>query len=186
MVARAQDAAFRPLRTVEYEQLVELGYFRNERLELLEGSLVRMNPQRAPHAAVAQNLTRLFTLALAPQALADIRVQLPFAATDDSMPEPDLAIVPVQSYQEAHPRTASLIVEVSDTTLEYDQTKKQMFYATSGVPEYWVVDVGEQAVIRYLQPEAGVYSSVTQLDRTMQIHMDEFREIPFSVADFFR
>jgi len=82
----------RPLRRVEYDQLVALGLFENERIELLEGELVVMSPIGAPHNVAVQSLNELLVLALRGRAW--VRPQMSFAAHELSEPEPDLAIVP--------------------------------------------------------------------------------------------
>ncbi len=176
----------RPLKRVEYERLVELDYFAEERLELLEGTLVRMSPQRAAYAAIVQNLTRLLVLALASTGRAEVRVQLPFAATDDSEPEPDIAVVPVASYHAHHPATALLIVEVSDTTLKRDRTEKQTIYAQAQVPEYWVVDVANRSVERFVGPVDGRYASMSRLQEHASVKLEYFPDVELSVADLFR
>src|SRR5689334_17135087 len=77
----------RPLRRTEYEHLVEAGAFVDERIELLEGVLVQMSPQGAEHADVVSRLNMLFVRLVGDRAV--VRVQSPFAASDDSEPEPD-------------------------------------------------------------------------------------------------
>ncbi|HVT06342.1 MAG TPA: Uma2 family endonuclease, partial [Polyangia bacterium] len=80
----------RPLRRVEYDRLVELGFFdEDEKIELLDGVIVQMTPQGLAHAAAIEVLTHQLVVALATRAR--VRVQLPFAASDISEPEPDLA-----------------------------------------------------------------------------------------------
>ena len=88
------QARRRPLRRVEYERLVELGVFGEERLELIEGELVPMvpmSPQGSKHAFITELLNDLLATAVRPRAR--VRVQSSFAASDTSMPEPDLAVV---------------------------------------------------------------------------------------------
>src|SRR5256885_16350522 len=80
----------RLVRREEYERMVEAGLFRGEHVELIRGVIVRMSPQHEPHATVIQILTRLLAPALLGRA--DVRVRLPFAAGDYSLPEPDLAL----------------------------------------------------------------------------------------------
>src|SRR5437879_3175316 len=82
----------RPLKRVEYDRLVQTGMLRDEHVELLYGSIVQMSPIGAPHSGTVQRLTELLVLAL--HGRAAVRVQLPFAASDASEPEPDVAVVP--------------------------------------------------------------------------------------------
>ena len=111
----------RPLLRSEYERLVELGSFENERVELLWGHIVRMNPQKAPHAAVVHRLTCRLVAAIDLPGRAVVRSQLPLALTLDSEPEPDLAIVPNGTYDVEHPHTALWVIEVADSSLDKDR-----------------------------------------------------------------
>ncbi len=63
-MATSGAEVIRPLRRVEYDQLVALGGFQDERIELLEGALVAKSPISAPHRATVPRLTRLLVLAL--------------------------------------------------------------------------------------------------------------------------
>src|ERR1041385_2338487 len=133
----------RPLKRAEYDRLFELGVFDDERVELLRGVLVKMSPQRAPRASTVQKLIQL--LMGWSQGKWSIRGQLPLALSDDTEPEPDVAVVSVGDYETEHPRTASLIIEVSDTTLKKDRAKAAM-YANAGIGEYWIVNLTARTV----------------------------------------
>jgi hypothetical protein len=80
---------------------------------------VRKSPKGPPHEDSIQQATRLFVRALDPRA--HVRVQSSFAASDGSEPEPDLALVAPRRYTGEHPSHASLIVEVSDSSLAVDR-----------------------------------------------------------------
>src|SRR4051794_7475291 len=98
--AMLESRRLRPLKRAEYDRLVELGCFEHEKIELLDGQLIAMSPQGPAHMDVTTTLTMLFAQAVGNRAL--VRVQGPFAASDDSEPEPDLALVPNQDYSRAH------------------------------------------------------------------------------------
>jgi Uma2 family endonuclease len=149
----------RPLRREEWEHMVAAGFFRDERVELIRGVVVQMSPQNAPHAYVIQILNRL----LVPRLLgrADVRVQLPFVAGADSVPEPDLAVVALGSYMNAHPDRAFLIIEVADSSLKLDREEKAELYARAGVPEYWIVNLAGRIIERHSEPTSGTYVRVT-------------------------
>lgn len=149
----------RPLKRVEYERLVEAGVFDDERIELLEGVIVEMSPQDPRHSGTVARLAELLTRLVS--ADCHVRSLLPFGASDDSLPEPDIAVVPRGDYDEAHPRRAHLIVEVANTSLRKDRSIKSALYARAGVPEYWVVDVADRRVEIRNQPKAGAYTSTT-------------------------
>jgi len=80
----------------EYDRLVAQGLFEDERVELIRGIVVKMARSGPPHADPIDVLTRHFVRVLADRAT--VRVQLPFVASDDSEPEPDLALVPPRLY----------------------------------------------------------------------------------------
>ena len=134
----------RPLRRVEYEHLIEDGYFdEDERIELLVGLLVAKEPPSPYHSDLITRVSHALMRQL--DRRAQVRVQMPFAASDDSEPEPDIAIVPYADYRRAHPSEALLLVEVAVSSSKRDRTLKAAIYAQGNVQEYWVVDVGERA-----------------------------------------
>jgi Uma2 family endonuclease len=149
----------RPLRREEYERMVAVGFFRDERVELIRGVVVEMSAQNAPHAGVIQALSHLLLPALLGRA--NVRVQLPFVAGPDSLPEPDLAVVKPGRYMDAHPDQAFLIIEVADASLKIDRQEKAELYARVGVPEYWVVNVAGRIIERHSEPTDGTYARVT-------------------------
>jgi Uma2 family endonuclease len=151
---------FRPLRRAEYEALVAAGAFADERVELLEGFLVEMSPQRAPHASAIEVLTRLLCAACGSEN--KVRVQLPLALSDESEPEPDLCVVPAGDYRTQHPTAALLVIEVSHSSLERDR-RKAALYARARVPTYWLVDVDQQRVEVRTEPDATGYAQLATI-----------------------
>jgi Uma2 family endonuclease len=154
--APAGPDQIRPLRRAEYDQLVALGAFAGERLELLQGALVTMSPQHAPHAATISRLTKLLVRRLADTY--ELRFQLPLAIAEDSEPEPDVAIVAAGDYQRAHPTTALLVIEVADSSLARDR-RKAALYAAAGIPECWIIDLAARVVEVYRAPSASGYTA---------------------------
>lgn len=135
----------RPLSRVEYDKLVGLGMFDDERVELLRGALVTMSPQGERHSLISQWIAEQLTLAL--HASFKVFSHSPFAASDDSEPEPDIQVAP-RANTFAHPSSSLLLVEISDSSLRKDRRLKAPIYAEAGVPEYWIVDVsGDELVI---------------------------------------
>lgn len=149
-----------------YEHVVALGGFAPElRLELIEGELVEIMPQNPRHASTIE-LAEEACRALAPTGYR-VRVQLPLRFTN-SVPEPDLAIVAGQlrDFTSSHPTTAALVIEVSDTTLEYDQTTKATIYAAAGIEDYWIVNLSERTVEVRRQPGPSGYRSLQTFTQT--------------------
>jgi len=147
----------RPLSRTEYEWMVELGFFdEDERIELLEGVLVKMSPQGWQHAAVTTRLSKILSRNIGDSLV--VRTQMPFAATKYCEPEPDIAVVIDDPSSRQHPNRALLIVEVSGDSLEDDRTTKLSAYARARVSEYWVVDLERMRVEVYTKPMRGTYA----------------------------
>ena len=180
-MATSVAEVIRPLRRVEYEQLVELGAFRNERIELLEGALVAMSPIGAAHCYSVRRLNELLVLAL--HGRATMSCQLPFAALEFSEPEPDLCILPLGDYDTEHPSEAHLIIEVSESSLALDRGKKLLLYARCSVPEYWVVNLPERCIEVYTQPTTGAYAHVVRYERGQSIRLGAFPDVSLAVSD---
>ncbi|MET0594585.1 MAG: Uma2 family endonuclease [Polyangiaceae bacterium] len=171
----------RPLRRVEYDKLIELGYFQDEHIELLEGLLVPMSPIGPPHNATVQRLGELLLPSLLGRAL--VFSQGAFAALDFSEPEPDIAIVPLGDYQAAHPDRAHLIIEVAESSLAVDRGVKLRLYAQCNVPEYWIVNLVERHIEVYTEPSGETYAKAERFDRTQSIRLQHFPELELRVAD---
>ncbi|MEO7033041.1 MAG: Uma2 family endonuclease [Polyangiaceae bacterium] len=180
-MATSAAEVIRPLRRAEYDQLVALGAFQGERIELLEGALVAMSPIGAPHSSTVDRLTRLLVLALSERAT--VRCQGPFAALEFSEPEPDFTIIPPGDYDTDHPSTAYLIIEVAEPSLALDRGKKLRLYASCAVPEYWVVNIPERCIEVYTEPSPGAYAKVERYERGQSIRLVAFNDVAFAVSD---
>lgn len=173
----------RPLKRAEFDQLVELGAFEGERVELVRGVLVEMAPQGVPHANVVEVLTELLIGAL--RGRARVRSQLPFAASDESELEPDLAVLEKSSSRKDHPSSALLLVEVADSSLAFDRKVKANIYAEARVPEYWVIDTSRQQVEVYSRPSGGTYKRVERHGRTAVLSLRAFPDVSIRLAELF-
>lgn len=171
----------RLIRRDEYEKMVELGFFRDERVELLYGVITSMSPKGPPHDSAIERLTELFVRALAGRAT--VRIQSAFAASDGSEPEPDVAIVPRGDYRSAHPTQAFVVIEVADSSLTTDRGVKARLYAESGVEEYWVVNVRDGIVEVYGDIVSGVYTRVLPHRPGAKITLSRYPDVEISVAD---
>jgi Uma2 family endonuclease len=135
----------------EFHRMAETGILDPDaRLELIDGEIFEMSPIGPPHTAAVLKVERALE-----RAFGDgfhVRGQSPAAVSDYSEPVPDVAVVEgeIEDYDEEHPTSAVLIVEVSDSTLTSDRGRKAGLYASRGVPEYWIVNlqVGQLEVRR--------------------------------------
>jgi Uma2 family endonuclease len=160
--------------------MVELGLFQDERVELIRGVLVKLSPQLAPHASTVQKLTQLLITRL--QGRFTLRIQLPLALSDDSELEPDAAVVALGDYEAEHPSTALLIIEVSDTTLKKDRAKAAV-YASAGIGEYWIVNLGARTVELYSSPDGDRYAEVRTLRAGDALRPAALVDVAIAVAE---
>ncbi len=137
----------------EYYALWDAGFFRDQRVQLIGGVIVQQTPMNPPHAVVVQLAAKVLERIFADGF--DVRVQLPVDLGLVSEPHPDLAVVTgeIRDYLVDHPKTAVLIVEVADSTLEEDTHTKASLYAAGGIGDFWVIDVtGRVLVFRDPKP----------------------------------
>jgi len=165
--------------------MVEEGFFdEDEKIELLDGVIVQMTPQGIGHAAAIERLTQVLVLALAPRAR--VRVQLPYAASDVSEPEPDVAVVPPGDPERSHPDRSLLLVEVAESSLAKDRRVKTRIYAAAGVPEYWIVDVAGRTIEVRTDPAEGSYRRVRIARPGETIRLQAFPDVEIAVSDVVR
>ena len=173
----------RGLRRVEYDRIVQLGLLAHERVELVHGQIVSMFPQNSAHALCVERVTEALMFALARRAR--VRCQLPFAPVDseDSEPEPDVAVFARDAAQDAHPGHALLIVEVADTSLRYDRLLKGPLYAEVGVLQFWLVNLVDRVVEAHTAPRTGVWSRTERVESDGELVVAAFPDVRIRVAD---
>lgn len=128
--------------------MADAGLFADERVELLDGTIVNMAPQNSPHAGTVTRLHRALMRAIGETA--HLRSQLPIVLDAWSEPEPDLAVCKLDPYdytrEHPHATDVLLVCEVADSSLAYDRGQKAAAYAASGISEYWVVDIDSRTI----------------------------------------
>lgn len=168
--SEAKTGPVRHLWTVsEFQQMGKTGFLDpKSRLELIEGELFEMAPIGSFHAGTVSILNRLFAKVVADTAI--IHTQNPIIIDHHSEPQPDIALLrPRPDYylnEHPHAEDALLLIEVSDSTVQFDRKTKVPLYARHGIPEVWLV-VGPKRrhieVYRDLEPERGHYRTRLQL-----------------------
>lgn len=173
--------------TVErYFALAEQGAFEpDERVELLEGVVVPMAPQRPPHASGITSVDYALRPMIGDRGV--IRIQLPLIVGPWSVPEPDLAVVepPRNRYDLDHPTSALLVVEVSQHSLASDRIVKSRLYASAAIPEYWIVRPAEACVEVLRTPDvaAKCYRDHAVVYRGDRITLVSFADVSVAVSD---
>ena len=177
----------------KYEHATELGLFGpDDHIELIEGEIVQKMPVNSPHSTAVMLTENALRRAFSSGHI--LRVQQPLSVGAYSQPEPDVAVVrgSARDYTNAQPGSdmAPLVVEVSDTTLGNDRTKKSLLYARAGIPEYWIVNINDRLLEVYRHPapaEDGSvshsYRQVLRLTETEAIAPLAAEETIIAVAD---
>ena len=181
------ESAKRRLFTVEeYNRMGTAGILdEDERVELLDGEIIRMSPIGPRHVSNVNQLTRFFILTF--DGLAIVSTQNPIVTDRTSEPQPDIVLLRQRKdrYSESLPTAADvlLIVEVSDTTLHRDRSKKLAIYGRAGVPEYWIVNLLDDTLEVYRVPTAKEYGIKKVLTRKNSIAALAFPKKKIAVRD---
>ena len=167
----------------QYHQMIESGILtKGDRVELIEGEIIEMSPVGRKHAACVDRLNELLVLKLATKAI--IRVQNPILLSNNSQPQPDLAILRRRDdfYRNEHPQVQDIfaLIEVSDTTIEYDRNIKIPLYAANGIAEVWIVNLNEQVIEVYSSPTQINYEQVDTFNQQQTLNFQAFPNIFFS------
>ena len=151
MALQVSEPQSRHWTLAEYYQLAEEGWFRGQRVQLIEGEIIQMPPQGHAHAKSLMHISRWLHDMFKKDDL--VRIQMPLNAMEDSDPEPDAAIIrgPMDQYHD-HPQSALLAIEVADSSLRLDRRKAKI-YAAAGVQEYWIVNLSDRCVEIHREPQ---------------------------------
>ena len=152
--------------------------------ELIDGYLVEMTAQNAPHRAVIVNGTKLFVDLLRDTDYSvQVQSTLPLDCRD--VPEPDFAIFRGggSDLLDGEPEEIPLIVEVADTTLTYDRTEKLVCYASNDIPEYWIVNLQARTLECYHNPADDEYRERRTLERDDSVAPRFDDTLELTVAD---
>jgi Uma2 family endonuclease len=152
----------------EYHRMIWAGILKEDDcVELIEGDIIEMTPIGPRHAVCVAGLTEHFVRFLSTRAV--VWAQSPICLGPHSEPQPDVALVtpPRTRYGEAHPGAEDLflIIEIADTTVEDDRTRKIPLYARAGIPESWLVDLPGEAIEVYRDPAQDGYRDVRTVRR---------------------
>jgi Uma2 family endonuclease len=178
----------RPLTSAEYYQMMESGIIREgERVELILGQIFTMAAKGTRHTVTTTKLLKkLLTLV---GDLAIVRCQDPITLPNNSEPEPDLVIARLRSddYIDSHPAPEDviLVIEVADSSIKFDRETKAPLYAAAGIGEYWIVNLIDNRLEIYRQPEGDIYTSIEIVTPPRLISLPQYSEISLDIGDFF-
>ena len=138
----------------QYHDMISAGILtENDRVQLIDGYIVAMNPIGPPHAFVVTRMTELLMRLL--PAECHCRVQQPITLSA-SEPEPDVVVARgrTDNFKTRHPSASdvALVVEVADSSVAFDRGEKAKMYALDGIPEYWIVSLTDRTVEVHRSP----------------------------------
>ncbi|PDW05020.1 Uma2 family endonuclease [Candidatus Viridilinea mediisalina] len=161
-------AMTRHLFTVqEYARIREAGILtEDDRVELLDGEIYVMSPIGPLHVSIINKLNKILMNQVGDNGI--ISIQNPIQLSDYSEPQPDITILSPREdfYTSALPTPDDvlLIIEIADSSIDYDRDEKLPRYARAQISEVWIVDVHKSVIEQYTQPLQGEY---TQLHKVL-------------------
>ncbi|QBQ55275.1 Uma2 family endonuclease [Nitrosococcus wardiae] len=189
MSGTAQDLLQRHRLTIsDYHRMGEAGILHEDsRIELIEGELLDMAPIGSQHAGTVKQLSRLLHLAIGQTAI--VSTQDPIILDKYSEPEPDIMLLQPRDdfYKSSHPRPEDvlLIIEVADTSLQYDRHIKIPLYAEHGIPEVWLVDLVNKALTLFRSPRGHDYREAISPPSLSALSLKLLPTINLDLSDLF-
>ena len=180
----SSQLAKRYFSVTEYYRMAEAGILTEaDRVELIEGEIIKMSPIGSLHAACVKRLNKLLQRQCGDAVV--VSVQDPVRLNDFSEPEPDIALLRARAdlYAQSHPTPADvlLIIEVADTTVLSDRNVKVPLYARAGIPEVWLIDLQQDVIEIYAQAVGDVYQVQRQARRTEQLTAETLPQLTLAV-----
>ena len=169
----------------DYLRLGEAGIIgEDERVELIAGEIIHMSPIGDRHSAGSTKANMLF----APRgpSVCLVSVQSPLRLGHGYEPTPDVVVFRPRAdyYLHGHrPEDVLLVIEVADSSRHYDLNEKARIYAAALIPEYWVPDLVEDALVVHREPMADGYASVQTLKRGQKLSPLAFADWEIAVDD---
>lgn len=172
----------------DFARMVKAGILaEDDRVELIDGEVRAMSPIGPRHAAIVNRLNALLSRQLADSAI--ISVQNPIQLTDYTEPQPDIAVLRLRedfyAYAFPLPDDVLFVIEVAETSLQYDREEKLPRYAQMEIPEVWLIDVDRETVTQYTHPDGTRYGLEQTLERGQRIISDTMSLLQLSVDDIF-
>jgi Uma2 family endonuclease len=170
----------------EYHRMAEVGLLTEDsRVELIEGEIVEMSPIGSTHAGTVTRSASFLNRLLGESVI--VSVQNPARLSDFSEPQPDIALLKPRKdfYSKSHPTAEDVLVviEVADTSLNYDRNVKLPLYAGAAIPEAWLMVLAKDIIEVHSQPKNGKYQKVQRLKRGKALTSPILRKFTCRVED---
>jgi Uma2 family endonuclease len=153
----------KPITVDEYDRMIEDGTIgEDDQVELWDGVVVPKMPKNPPHRVGTRKTLEALNGVMPAGWYADKEEAV--VVGPRSKPEPDVSVRrDTFKYDSSHDPTAAdccLVVEVADSSLDDDRGKKWRGYGRAGIPVYWIINLRDNQVEVYADPDpAGGYRS---------------------------
>ena len=151
------------------------GLFDGQKYELVDGELINKMAMDRPHV-----VSIVLTTAWLSEVFEATRVQaqgpINVAPEDNptSLPQPDLCVLSCSArdldLDHPAPTDVVLVIEVADSSFDFDSTTKAGLYARAGIGDYWILDVRGRRIVVHREPHGGRYTSVTSFGEHEQAY----------------
>jgi Uma2 family endonuclease len=170
----------------KYHQLIEAGIFsKTDKVELIEGRIVEMSPKGVRHTAAMRRINKIFSKLFSEKAV--ICIQDPILLNDKSEPEPDLVLaqLPDVRYMLHHPKPEDiyLVMEVSDSTIDYDRKELAPWLAHNGVLQFCLLNIRGRELEDYREPGVDGYRAKRTYSEEESFSLTAFPEVVIMVSD---
>ena len=182
------STTLRPITTDEYHQMIAASIIHEDaRVELILGQIFNMAAKGTRHTFSTTRLLRELSRLIEQEAI--VRCQEPIALQDNSQPEPDITIARLgnDDYLYNHPSAKDLIlvIEVADSSLDFDRNTKANLYAAAGIQEYWIVNLIDNRLEIYRQPNSAIYTEIRIISSTESVSLPQFPELKIDLTTIF-
>ncbi len=170
----------------EYHQMIEIGILKaQDKVELIRGEIIKMSPVGLKHASCVKKINQLFAQKLGNKVI--LGIQDPIKLNDNSQPQPDVVLLKPKSdfYATEHPKSEDilLLIEVADTSIEYDRQIKIPLYAENNITEMWLININENIIQVYQNPQGKLYKNITNYQIDDKIDLTIFPDCEIKVKD---
>ncbi len=151
----------RRFTVADYYAMADAGILtEDDRVELIDGVIINMPPIGSRHVGSVNGFNRELSVGVGRRAV--VQVQSPVRLDDGTEPLPDLALLreraDLYGSNVAGPADVLLLIEVADTSADYDRNVKLPRYAEAGIPEVWLAVIPEGIVEAHTEPVGGRYT----------------------------
>jgi Uma2 family endonuclease len=173
----------------EFHTLARVGVLHeDDRLELIEGEIVEMSPIGSSHAGNVNRLIAVLTRAFGEKVV--VSVQNPIRLDPQTEPQPDISVLRPRAdfYTDSHPTAEDilLLIEVSESSVEYDRKVKVPLYAKAGILEVWLIVPETKVIEVYTNPAADGYRLIRRALPGESIALQALPDVNLPVNDILK